>query len=83
MKNQYVGDIGDFAKYYLLRKLAERKLKNGKNVVIGVNWYLTDDDDSSEGGQVGYLFNRNSDEYKADDHMLYDMLRCILDIILI
>ena len=36
MKNQYVGDIGDYGKYGLLRFLAE------KGIRIGVNWYLTE-----------------------------------------
>ena len=38
MKNQYVGDIGDYGKYGLLRFLSNRGIK------IGINWYLTKDD---------------------------------------
>ncbi|MDR2869158.1 MAG: hypothetical protein LBV04_01785 [Deferribacteraceae bacterium] len=34
MKNQYVGDIGDYGKLGLLRQL--------KGFKLGVNWYLTD-----------------------------------------
>ena len=49
MKNQYVGDIGDYGKYGLLRFLANRGIK------IGVNWYLTDDDGSSDGKFTKYL----------------------------
>ena len=49
MKNQYVGDIGDYGKYGLLRFLA----KNG--IKIGINWYLTENDGSSDGKFIYYL----------------------------
>ena len=42
MKNQYLGDIGDYGKYGLLRFLAIRGIK------IGINWYLTEDDESAD-----------------------------------
>jgi hypothetical protein len=73
MKNQYVGDIGDFAKYYLLRQLAKSELK------IGVNWYLTKDDPNKEDGKhVGYLFSKNSTERKDRDPDLCNVLRRLL-----
>ena len=43
VKNQYLTDLGDYGKYGLLRFLA------GKGVRIGVNWYLTPDDGSTDG----------------------------------
>lgn len=49
MKNQYVGDIGDYGKYSLLRAFAE------EGVIIGVNWYLTPDDGSNDGRFTDYL----------------------------
>ena len=49
MKNQYVGDIGDYGKYGLLRFLSNRGIK------IGINWYLTEDDKSSDGKFIEYL----------------------------
>lgn len=49
MKNQYVGDIGDYGKYSLLRAFAEEGVK------VGVNWYLTDNDGSNDGKFVDYL----------------------------
>lgn len=49
MKNQYVGDVGDFGKYSLLRILAEKGIK------VGVNWYLTEDDGSNDGKFTDYL----------------------------
>lgn len=49
MKNQYVGDIGDYGKYALLRTFAQNGVK------VGVNWYLTDDDESNDGKFKDYL----------------------------
>ena len=66
MKNQYVGDIGDYGKYGLLRFLANRGIK------IGVNWYLTDDDGSSDGKFTKYL--KNPDERYYDSE-LFDALK--------
>lgn len=49
MKDQYVGDINDFAKYQLLR-LAEGYFER-----ILVAWMLTAKDGRSDGGQTSYL----------------------------
>ena len=66
MKNQYVGDIGDFGKYGLLRFLANHGIK------IGVNWYLTEDDSSSDGRFTGYL---NRPEEGISDPELFYVLK--------
>ena len=43
MQDRYVGDIGDYAKYSLLRALSRgRKL--------AVSWYLFPDEDNGDGG---------------------------------
>ena len=68
MKNQYVGDIGDYGKYGLLRFLAKRRIK------IGVNWYLTDNDGSSDGRFTNYLKNTSDRKY---DPELFDELEKI------
>ncbi len=39
MQNRYVGDIGDYAKYSLLRALS-------RGCKLGVSWYLFPDEDS-------------------------------------
>ena len=49
MKNQYVGDIGDFGKYSLLRAFIEAGIK------VGVNWYLTENDGSNDGKFTKFL----------------------------
>lgn len=66
MKNQYFGDVGDYGKYGLLRFFAER------DVSIAVNWYLTEDDGSSDGKHITYL---EKNEYFKYDPTLYVHLR--------
>lgn len=70
MKNQYVGDIGDYGKYSLLRFLARRGIR------IGVNWYLTNDDGSSDGGLTKYL---EKDIERGFDPTVYEEMKRIVD----
>ena len=70
MKNQYVGDIGDYGKYGLLRYLA------GRGIRIGVNWYLTEDDGSEDGKFTDYL--KDGSEYREYDPILFDQLKQIV-----
>ncbi len=68
MKNQYVGDIGDYGKYSLLRAFSDAGIK------IGVNWYLTDDDGSTDGKFKDYL---KKDKFRKYDPVVYDALKQI------
>ena len=68
MKNQYVADIGDFGKYSLLRAFAEAGVK------IGVNWYLTEDDGSTDGKFIDYL---NDERIRYRDPEVFDVLKKI------
>lgn len=70
MKNQYVGDIGDYGKYGLLRFLAKRGIK------IGINWYLTEDDGTSDGKFTDYL---KKPAERVHDPELFDCLKGIAD----
>ena len=70
MKNQYVGDIGDYGKYSLLRAFSEAGVK------VGVNWYLTDDDGSTDGKFKNYL---NREEFRKYDPFVFDRLKAIND----
>lgn len=70
MKNQYVGDAGDYGKYGLLRFLTD------KGIEIGVNWYLTPNDGSNDGNKIGYLKN---DKDRIHDEVLFDYLASIVD----
>ena len=72
MKNQYVSDIGDYGKYGLLRFLADHGVR------IGVNWYLTEDDGSSDGKFTKYLKEDLKKAPKRNcDEELFDALQKI------
>lgn len=62
MKNQYLTDLGDYGKYGLLRFLA------GKGVRIGVNWYLTPDDGSTNGKFKDFL-ERQAEDWMIDQEL--------------
>jgi len=66
MKNQYVGDVGDFGKYALLRAFAEAGIR------VGVNWYLTEDDGSNDGKFTNYLNDENMRNHSPE---VFDVLR--------
>ncbi|MCR4764187.1 MAG: hypothetical protein K5696_11730 [Lachnospiraceae bacterium] len=68
MKNQYVGDIGDYGKYSLLRAFSDAGIR------LGVNWYLTDDDGSTDGKFKDYL---KKDTFRKYDPVVYDALKKI------
>ena len=65
MKNQYVGDVGDFGKYSLLQAFLH------ENVKVGVNWYLTKDDGSTDGTLTNYL---EKEEYRRLNEKLFSFL---------
>jgi catechol 2,3-dioxygenase-like lactoylglutathione lyase family enzyme len=71
VQNKYVGDIGDFVKYGLLRAL----LPGHK---LGVAWYLfPDEPDDGAGGFTGYL--KEPERWRARDEDLFDELRQIVE----
>ena len=65
MKNQYIGDIGDYGKYGLLRFLS------GQEIKIGVNWYLTPADGRTDGNHTEYL---RDERMRVYDNKLYDSM---------
>ena len=68
MKNQYFGDINDYKKYSLLRLLT-----NYGQIETAVCWFLTRDDDGSDGNRVKYL--QQPDEWRSYDSILYEYLQ--------
>jgi hypothetical protein len=75
MQNRYVGDVGDFGKYGLLRTL-------GAGFSFGVVWYLVPDEShTADGKHISYLTPnpRNLTRYRECDPGLYDVLAAIVD----
>jgi len=67
MKNQYVGDVNDFLKYGLLRRL-----QSVRKDPLFVCWMLTPDDQGKDGENLGYL--EQAAEYCNLDPPLFDGL---------
>ncbi|MBN1675251.1 MAG: hypothetical protein JXR37_29695 [Kiritimatiellae bacterium] len=65
MKNQYFGDINDYWKYALLRRLPS-------GIRTTVCWMLTPDDGGPDGRKLAYL--GQSHKYRSHDPELYDFL---------
>lgn len=69
MQDRYTGDIGDFGKLGLLRKL-------GARLSIGVNWYLAPDEThNGDGRHTKYL---EKDSFCACDDLLWNVLKQIV-----
>ena len=65
VQDRYVGDVGDFGKLGLLRKIAASGLK------VGVNWYRTykpEEHNNNDGKHISYLNNKLFRE--CDDKLL-------------
>ena len=67
MKNQYFGDVNDYVKYGLLRTIIKTTEWR-----IFVAWYLTPDDNRTDGNRLEYLSKRNF--YRKFDPHLFDFL---------
>lgn len=66
MQNRYAGDIGDFAKYGLLRAIREGKR-------LGIAWYLNPDrGPAGDGRHIEYL--DDPDRFRSLDPELFDIL---------
>lgn len=73
MQNRYVGDVGDYAKYALLRSLAPASPEGPR---LGINWYMfPDEDHNGDGRHVAYL---ESAPFAALDRPLHAVLKGIV-----
>ena len=71
MQDRYAGDIGDFAKYGLLRAL-----RTGHR--LGIAWYLfPDESHNADGKHTAYLDNES--EWRDLDPSLFDGLQSIVN----
>ena len=68
MQNRYTGDIGDFGKLGLLRIL------HAAGFSVGVNWYLTPDENHNQDGK-----HTNYDDLRSCDENLWRELKQIVD----
>ena len=76
MRNNYVGDIGDFANNGLLRVLCGKPREAVPDMRLGIIWYLNRGEDRN-GNAIGYLnpSNHNRNTFRECDQDLYDELR--------
>ncbi|MBW6482748.1 MAG: hypothetical protein K0B10_06780 [Vicingaceae bacterium] len=80
MQDRYVGDIGDFGKYLLLKTLCQNKIK------LGVNWCFVNPKNTpkemnkNDGKYIGYLYQKNKNHafFKQADENLILQLREIV-----
>ena len=74
MQNQYVGDIGDFGKYGLLREIFGRPEAPGSGcgLRLGVAWYLNEYKQGSGGNLKDYR------KLKECDPLLYNVLQRLI-----
>jgi hypothetical protein len=74
MQDRYVGDVGDFGKYALLRRLCGR---SGEQIVrLGVVWCLfAEQESTNDGRHISYLY---SPKYVALDDQLLNSLRILV-----
>ena len=84
MQNGFVGDVGDLAKYALLRALGGLCPDAEPLLSLGVVWYVPDDATVERtpwhhGNDVGYLFDdRSYREYRDVDPVLFDELKRVV-----
>ena len=85
MQDRYVGDIGDFGKYGLLRELfgCPEEPESGCGLRLGVAWYLSpDESEKTDGKFIDYLWKPKTKDKKLRDcdPMLYkELYRIVLE----
>ena len=90
MQDRYTGDVGDFGKYSLLRRLCALRDGDVEPLKLGVVWYqpnpeLITSETAPDGKFIAYLCPKQKDvgeeqerEYRCCDPPLYDTLREIV-----
>ena len=68
MQDRYSGDIGDYIKLALLRRVA-----GGKK--LGIAWYKTPDSSNNDGRHISYLDEQRSPTWSRFDHQLHVRLK--------
>jgi hypothetical protein len=75
MRDNYVGDVGDFYKYSLLRRITGHTDPSAPKQRLGVVWYLYPDPcKETDGLHLDYLSEQKRDKFRPQDPELYDAL---------
>lgn len=78
MQDRYIGDLGDFGKYGLLRALCpSANAVAGADLSLGMVWYLfPDEGNNNDGRYVQYLdpTASNEEQFRSCDPTVYDAL---------
>lgn len=77
MQDRYVGDVGDYGKYKLLKTLSCGEGTGQVQLSLGVIWYLVPNESHNEdGSHLGYLkmSPKNLARFRSGDPVLYDLL---------
>jgi len=69
VRDEYVGDIGDFGKYILLKELSAHD-----GIRLGVNWYYN----MRPEGAHAYLSSSNKDEFRRLDRELFGQMQDVV-----
>ena len=76
MQNRYVGDIGDFGKYGLLRAFfgPQQTTPHGQHLRLAIAWYLYPDESHTSDGKF-----TDYPELRSCDPFLFDQLKRLVD----
>ena len=83
MQDRYTGDVGDFGKYGMLRRLCGLRDEDADPLKLGVVWYrpplsIVASDPADDGKHTGYLQSGQDEPFRCCDPPLYDALREIV-----
>jgi hypothetical protein len=74
MRNNYIGDIGDFVKFGLLRALCNPTAQDGSpSLALGIIWHLTTDPEKNNDGKHIHHYSK-PERYRDCDPKLFDIL---------
>ena len=78
MQDRYVGDVGDFGKYGLLRRLCGH-FDSLPPLNLGVIWYkIPNECHNNDGSKIQYLEAKNAHAFDVCDPELYTALRALV-----
>ena len=77
MQHKYVGDVGDFGKYGLLRALAGITTQ-GEPLSLGIAWYLNGSETGTPGDGKHTSYLTKPEEYRNCDPELFDCMSQII-----